>query len=276
MANFIPDENAEDNEGDFQVQRTRSPAYPYINLREAVEFAETFFKSHRALKVPASIALKEMGYSSTSGSGVRVIAALTQFELFETDGTKETRKIWLTDLGKTIVWPNPSDPSSSIEAVRDAALRPSMHRWLYDKYELASSSSFPTDEVLEYDLMFEQSFTEKAARAFVKEFKETYEFADLESLVRVDLSKYKNMTTHEPSPLTSLGEGLLTSLSERSEQTKTRELSQVLTKGKIARLVIPSKMSSKDFDLLIKWLQLIAEGELYVDEGDNGDIGDVG
>src|SRR5579859_7623040 len=152
-----------------QGQRNRSPAYPYLNLKEVAEFAAAFFQKYRNNHIAAAIALQDINISASSGSGVRVISALTQFGIFDSEGAKDARKIWLTDLGKSIAWENPRDPTDRVRSLQQAALKPNIHQAIYSKYSL-DSSDLPPDNVLEYELEMEMGFTDKAAVALIKEF----------------------------------------------------------------------------------------------------------
>jgi hypothetical protein len=225
--------------------------------------------------------MKDFGYTHTSGSGVRVLSALTQFGLFETDGAKDLRKIWLSDLGKAIVWPNPREPEMREGALREAALRPYMHSWIYERFELVSTSSFPTDEVLVYDLINEMDFTEKAAIAFVKEFKETYEYSDLASQTRIILPPTQEPATGEGQAKSVFDDVLGSFLGKPvkptpppppPEDTNTRELTNLLTHDKVVRLILPTKLNKTDFQILASWLDQLRISALYeLEQDENSD-----
>jgi len=56
--------------------RLRSPAYPGVNLEEAVKRAEEFKQYAGNSSVTASHVLEKWGYKGNSGNGMKVVAAL--------------------------------------------------------------------------------------------------------------------------------------------------------------------------------------------------------
>src|SRR5882724_11881835 len=84
-------------------RKHRSPSYPYLNLQEAINMANELYKKESRHKIPVEVAIADLGYSPTSGSGLRVLAALLNFGLLSEEGASEGRKVGLSDLGKSIV-----------------------------------------------------------------------------------------------------------------------------------------------------------------------------
>lgn len=262
---------------EVQGQRNRSPAYPYLSLKEVAEYATMFFKKYRNNHIAATIALADINITASSGSGVRVISALTQFGLFDAEGVKEARKIWLTDLGKSIAWGNPSDPTERIEAVQQAALKPNIHQAIYSKYAL-EANDLPPDDVLEYDLQRDMGFTDKAAVALVKEFKETFQYAGLDTLIRTELPKQRteNKIVQESNPSPDFISNIfgppkpaMNNPQPDQASTDTRELKTSLTRGKMARLTIPIQMNRGDYEILVGWLELIKKAEFYEEDSES-------
>src|SRR5690349_9992358 len=61
--------------------RHRSPAYPAVGLREAVERAKKFYSVDRKAGAPPEIAVKHMGFATAHGQAMSVLAALKKFGL---------------------------------------------------------------------------------------------------------------------------------------------------------------------------------------------------
>ncbi len=262
----------------YQTEGSRSPTYPYLTLEAAVNLAKIFFDNYHTSKIPIGIALEKMNYKITSGSGARVIAALTQFHLFDTEGSRDNRKIWLSELGLAIVRENPRDPDSRLRAIRQAALQPNLFKWAYDHYRLGTEP-FPAPEVFRYDLETEMGFPERTgtADAFIRKFQATYDYAQLGFSGNSHEESPKDQEVHKPSKSLDRTNNVFAAPisdtpipeSVRPLEPEGKEYSTSLTRGKTARLIIPSVMKRKDFELLASWLDLLREAALYVDEEDN-------
>lgn len=245
---------------DNAADRKRSPTYPYLNLGEAVEILEHFVQQHRFTKVPLHIALKEAGYSITSGSGARVTASLTAFGLFEIEGTRDNRRIWPSRIGQAIAWENPNDPSERLRAIQEAALKPEMHQWMYTHYSL-DREPLPQPNVLQYDLKMQLGFQDKAVDAFIKEFKETYEYAALgnPTYLTEEVLEVPQIPNSEPPAVSPKQE----TANPTQVSSDTDELTTRLTNKRIARLIIPKEMNGTDFQLLAQWLEQLKLASLY-------------
>ncbi len=55
--------------------RLRSPAYPYLDLQEAVDKLEMFYNAETLHHVPVNIAATDIGYKDGSNRGWRAIAS---------------------------------------------------------------------------------------------------------------------------------------------------------------------------------------------------------
>src|SRR5215212_9335305 len=98
--------------------RLRSPAYPYLNLQEAVERLESFYKAESLHHIPASIAATDIGYKLGSNRGVRALSSLISFGFLEEEGTRENRTVWLSELGKEIVYFGNKESDKAKQAIR--------------------------------------------------------------------------------------------------------------------------------------------------------------
>lgn len=253
------------SDNDDMQRINRSPHYPYLSLDQAVNLLEIFYKKYKLNKVPISLALKEIGYSATSGAGKRVTASLTQhYGLIDVEGSGEQRRFSVSSLGKTILVPNPSNPSERAKAIQEAALRPEMHSWIFNRYDLATNG-LPPDDQLIYDLVYVAGFVDTSVESFVKEFKATYYYAGLDSLktedASIELDDGGQASTYEsknPPPRNAPA--------VQTVPSNSQELTTSLTRGKIARLILPDEMNSMDFNLLVKWLELLREAAMYEEQ----------
>jgi hypothetical protein len=151
----------------------RSPSFPAINLETAIRRARELYDRERQRPTAVTIIVRHWGYKSMSGPASLSLAALKKFGLLADEGRGEERRGRLTDLAVDIV-ENP-DAAKRISATKLAALLPSMHRELWEKYR----DSLPTDANLRWELVRHRGFTEGGAEDLIREYKQTVAFAEL-------------------------------------------------------------------------------------------------
>jgi hypothetical protein len=100
-------------------KRDRSPAFPFIALRRAVERAQSLYENHRREPARLAAVASSWGYSAKSSGLLQTAAALKQFNLVEDMGSGDDRKIVLTKLGQTIV--ADQRPGARDNALKEAA-----------------------------------------------------------------------------------------------------------------------------------------------------------
>jgi hypothetical protein len=158
-----------------QKTRSRSPSYPGIDLRVAIERAEALYEKEGRHSVPSEVILEDWGYKPGSGGGLVTLAALKKFGLLEDEGARGTRRARLTDLAIRII--HAPTPGEEQRLIREAALTPSLHAELWKKYD----GSLPSDKTIKNDLVVERHFTPRGVREFIPQFRETMRFAGLSS-----------------------------------------------------------------------------------------------
>lgn len=154
-------------------KRDRSPAFPFIALRRAVERAQSLYENHRREPARLAAVAPSWGYSAKSSGLLQTAAALKQFNLVEDMGSGDDRKIVLTKLGQTIV--ADQRPGAREAGLKEAARSPAviaeyLPKWLPDR---------PSDAHCVSELHLDRGFTEDAAKAFLRIFDETVSYADL-------------------------------------------------------------------------------------------------
>jgi hypothetical protein len=158
---------------DDKAKKDRSPSYPFISLRKAVERAQALFDGHR--KEPTRIGTLALtwNYSPSSSGLQQTVAALKQFGLIDETGAGSDRKVQISDLGRRIL----ADlrPGVREEAILEAARRPKL---LSDYYAIWLPQR-PSDAHCVSELVFDRGFGEPAAKAFLRVFDETVTFAGL-------------------------------------------------------------------------------------------------
>jgi hypothetical protein len=165
--------------------RKRSPNYPFIDLETAIDRTSTLKAKEGGGEhfFPYQAALRHWGYSLKSSNGLLTLAALKKFGLIEDKGKGEAREIRLTDLARKIIYYSNSQEDREeyyeyYRLLKEAALKPSMHRELWEKYD----GSLPSDETLRTYLVINRpdgTFAEAAVDEFITQFRSTISFANL-------------------------------------------------------------------------------------------------
>lgn len=166
-------------------KRTRSPAYPFINLEAAITRAREFFEKEQRNPANVSVAVKDWGFADGSSNGAQTIAALSSFGLLQDDGAGDKRTVRLTPTALRILLDNRPDSKERMELIRQAALAPKIHQQLWEKW----GNNLPSDAQLRHTLLLEwpTPFNENAVDGFIEEYKDTISFAKLTSSDKVAL-----------------------------------------------------------------------------------------
>lgn len=156
-------------------KRERSPSYPAISLGPAVEKAKDLYQVERSYLAPIDTILKDWGYAPKSGAGLVVVAALLKFGLLEDEGSGPARKARITEFGQRIIRDTREESPDRARLLREAALRPQIHRELWDRF----GGELPSDSNLHATMIFEFGFTDGGAKEFIREYKDTIAYARL-------------------------------------------------------------------------------------------------
>lgn len=166
-----------DNSEAEKRKRGRSPSYPGIGLEEALERARVVWDTEKKHAASIDTLQGHWGYASRSGQGSIIVAALKKFGLIEDEGMGNARRARLSELAQRIILDEREDSSERDALIRDAALRPPIHRELWEEFQ--REGSVPSDANFAHKLRFERNFTDRAIREFIPQFRETLAFAKL-------------------------------------------------------------------------------------------------
>jgi hypothetical protein len=139
------------------TKKLRSPSYPSIGLEEALKRARRFYDRERRNPAPVDTVLDHWGYKPGSGAGVLTIAALRKFGLIEYIGAGAQRKARLTNLAFRIILDEREPSPERDEALRQAALTPTIHSEIRRKFP---NPPLPSDSTLRHYLVFDRQFNE--------------------------------------------------------------------------------------------------------------------
>lgn len=165
-------------------KRHRSPNYPTVGLREAVERLKNFYSRDGKAGAPADIAAVHIGFSRPHGQAMSVLAALKRFGLVsEANGriVPSQRGIEIANLRE--------DDTRRIAAIQAALVEPSIYRELIEQHR---ESGWPDADVLERELITYKNFNPNSAGGFVKDLFDSIEFAGLSDLSTLELSSEEN------------------------------------------------------------------------------------
>lgn len=154
---------------DLPLKRSkhRSPNYPAIGLEKALERAQAIYG--QAGRNPLSLAAALNIWNYKMGAGNQMVAALKSFGLLDVKGEKENRQLRLTDAAIRIIGNAPD----RAKLLKEAALKPSIHKEVWDKY----NGELPADIIIREYLRWERGFNEEAIDGFIAQLRETIEFA---------------------------------------------------------------------------------------------------
>jgi hypothetical protein len=147
----------------------RSPNYPNMSLREAVEAISKIEALYRSNPVDRESAAKLIGYSSLSGPAAKALAALASYGLLERAGKGEAR---VTQRARAIL--HPSDDEEKQNSLLDAASEPPLFSELRDRF---SGIAVPPESGVQAYLN-RQGFNPNAVKPAAKAFLETMRFVE--------------------------------------------------------------------------------------------------
>lgn len=151
-------------------RKVRSPSFPFISLREALDRVRAFYEAEQRNSARPETAAAHWGYSPKSSGGKQTIAALRAFGLLEGDTL-----IKLSGRALRIVLDEREDSEERERLIKQAALMPPLHSKLWERY----GAELPSDKTLRLSLILDEGFNENSVDDFLTEYKETLEFARL-------------------------------------------------------------------------------------------------
>lgn len=161
------------------MAKARSPDYPAIGLKEAVEKVGAAYAKDYQNKVSRVVLAEHMGYKTLNGKSLGVLSAIGKFGLLEGRGD-ETR---VSDLAVTII-AHPAGSPERLAAIKTAAASPELFAELDSRFQGGRVS----DAAIR-SWMLTQKFIPHAADTALRSYRET------KGLVEAELAGYSG----EPS-----------------------------------------------------------------------------
>ncbi len=153
-----------------QRRKVRSPSFPFISLREAVDRARAFYEAEQRNAARPETAAAHWGYSPKSSGGKQTIAAMRAFGLIEGDTL-----VKLSGRALRILLDERDASEERERLLKQAALLPPLHSRLWERY----GADLPSAQTLRLSLILDEGFNENSVDDFLTEYKETLEFAKL-------------------------------------------------------------------------------------------------
>lgn len=231
-------------------KKERSPSYPFISLKKAVERVEALYANHKSQAARLVAVAPTWGYGVKSSGLLQTVATLKQFGLIEDLGSGEDRKIQISDLGRRII--ADTRPGAREKALKEAAASPKLiaeylPQWLPER---------PTDAHCISELHLDRGFTSDAARTFLRIFDETVAFAELAD-GDVDHEEAADAEPAQAKPVENPFEdknSVMRDMFARPGPKPFSERVEITTKGKTVAGTF-TLLSSKEVGTLIKMLE---------------------
>ena len=153
------------------MAKARSPAYPIIGLKEAIEKVAAVYRHDYQNQIPKDVMARHMGYQGLNGKSLGVLSALSKFGLIEGRGDNSR----VSDLGVRIIAHEPGSVDRAT-AIREAAQSPDLFAELDARYPDGKGS----DSAIRSYLLV-QKFIPQAADAALRSYRETKTLVDAES-----------------------------------------------------------------------------------------------
>ncbi len=148
----------------------RSPNYPALSLPGAIERVGGIYGKQQTTPEPREVVIKHMGYSSVNGRALKALSALIKYGLLEEAG----KGLRVSGRAKSILFPDPANPSAKAEAITAAAHSPELFKRI-----IAAKGAKPSDDSLKHFLIHE-GFNLNAVEQVARSFNETFVLVDSE------------------------------------------------------------------------------------------------
>ncbi len=243
------------------MAKVRSPSYPVISLREAVDKIKQVYEKDYQNKLARVLVAEHMGYRSLNGKSLGVLSAVSKYGLLEGRGDAN----WVSDLALSII-AHPSGSPERATALVEAARRPELFASLDAKFQDGRASDAAIRSYL-----LTQKFIPSAADLAIRSYRETKQFvseqageysgADQVPAEQEGASMQAHQAASSP--------GMPPSMVQRGEREFLRG---PLSSASGYRLLISGEMGAKELGKLIRILKL--QQELLSDSDSPDDSND--
>jgi hypothetical protein len=172
--------NTKSNAPPAKAQRDRSPPYPFISLKAAIDrlvTLEKYFGRHKAPAVKAGLA---WDMNEKSSQAFQTLAAMKYFGLVDYEGVGDERVASITDDGRNYLRAQQGQVKQEI--LKRIALKPAQIALYWERW----GADRPPSPVCLDELVLKGKYTESAAKTFLNVYDETIAYAGLSNSGKVD------------------------------------------------------------------------------------------
>jgi hypothetical protein len=243
-----------------KASKDRSPSFPFIPLKTAIERLVAFEEKFGRHPAPAAKVGLAWGMKEKSSQADQTLAALKSFGLVKYDGMGAARHAILTDEGRNYL--RAQQDSVKKEILKVCALRPKIIR----KFWAAWSADRPPDEVALDKLVLDHKFSDWGARNFLKVYDDTIAYAGLSPSDKISLEEGGSDGDSDGDE-TSEKPLLPPETKVKKVMAGERELTTgLLSKDSNFRLVVSGPIGVKEIERLIQKLEF--DKEILADRDD--------
>ena len=229
------------------MARIRSPRYPSAGLEETIEMIRKIHDEDRQHPVSREVAARHMGFSGISGTSDRALASLLHFGLAEKVVKGEIR---VSPLALRIL--HPDTESERIAALNEAGFSPELFQTLRSRYPDAPPSASSLESFLS-----REGFAPAAIRPAAKAYLETCQFLQRNGAYESVCDRSNEAS--EPADDANTKER------KPMDMTPIRPPQNAGVRGDVFTLAgggevianLPDSMSSRDYEDLKDWLELM-------------------
>lgn len=239
----------------------RSPAYPFISVRKALERAEEFRLIEGKHSVPVESAYKAWKYGGNSSNARQTVAAMRYYNLMESPNSGNVR---LTKLALDILLDQQPNSIERQQLIKQSAMTPKIHKELWDKWQ----DELPSDATILTYLIRDRTFNEAAAKDLLSEYKDTLAFAKInksDNMSSIETGTENDSNNDAASPTAQAENRYQQPVSvikplDKPSPEERHFLSGPLSKdGATYRLIVSGVIGPKELGKLIKLLTLQKE-----------------
>ena len=248
-------------------KKDRSPSFPFIPLKVAVERLELLDKHFGRHPTPANLIGPAWGYKGLTSQADQTLAALRSYGFVTYEGVGTKRTISVSDDGR--IYLRAQQENIKEAALRQAALRPRNIRRFWAEWGVDR----PVDAVALDTLILNNGFGDNGARAFLRVYDETVAFAKLSPSDKADGEETaEEEIAEEAAPPAATAAPAAVSARRVGVMDGERELTTgMLSKEAGFRLIVNGQIGVKEIERLIKKLELDKEILADADEDDISD-----
>jgi hypothetical protein len=240
---------------DDDKKRTRSPSYPFIDLKDAIHYAKLAYDEEDRHPFTPEAAAAHWDYKATSSAVSQVISALKQFGLITDEPGNGSRRVRLSSLALDLMVHEDESNPRRRELLQTAALNPKIHREIWSKY----GGKLPSVTSLKIYLLREREgapFNKDHVDKFISQLLETIEFAKLTESDKLPPADDAAAEGDDHRDEGDGGQRPSRMPARRPMQTGTKEATLPLTTGQII-VQWPEQINPDEMEDAQGWMEVI-------------------